>query len=256
MRKDRNQSYQPVITMNPVRESVQVSHDYFTINFSIDKMPKPYVTGFVTAPSLSSVTDSSQIIPCKENITNFGNTQLVFVNVGPGNANKVSLSWDEKNVETLYNQLIESNEEVANFTRFNEYLFSYDPGNYYKQKQKKLDWTSHYAFPLPESSCLLSTTVGVRKFNYMLGDCKETYTTYFPVIYTLLFSEILLNNREAEPTVKLKAEFSDVQGIDYYEYITLSASSSNLRSFKVGEGDYRYGFTYVISADLGAPIRK
>ena len=180
-------------------------------------------------------------------------TQIAFTNIGPGIASNVRFSWNTENTQKLYDLLLEADTEASSHHMIKENDFLYDPTS----DQLKDVVNMNQVIP-PVNS--FDSNPPDYKYTYMLSDAAETYSISLPEVYSLLFSEILLHNSIAKPSVELQIEFSDTQGVEYYENITLTASNPTPisllgKTVANGNGDVG-GISYTITLNCDTPIQK
>lgn len=257
MKKDRNEAYKAVITANPVTETMGTSDritkpDIFSNPEEINKPKKTiYITGYAL-PSESSQNEETHIlVPWSETPLSPYNSEILFANIGPGMATNVNFSWDAENLENLYHSLLDINKEASYYSTINESLFIYFPNRYYTKELR--DGLRDV------EEIWLNISIPETDYSYMLPNCEEVYAVKLPLLYSLLFSEILANDVEAKPSIKLKVKFSDTQGIEYSENIVLTASTPSsciLERIFRKQSKNLSGITYKITTDYSIPIRK
>ena len=100
------------------------------------------------------------------------------------------------------------------------------------------------------------TTLDSVGYSYMLSNRAETYIVELPIIYSVLFTEILVHEPHyvdlEKPSVNLIVEFSDTQGIEYTETITMTVS--NVSVFINGTLDGHVSYT--ITPSYSDPVQK
>lgn len=247
MRADRNESFKAVIAANPVNETMVTSSRAYLD----DSVIVPFTIGYAKPLEVPNNNDllyktlSSSSLKSNQNYT-----QLSFSNIGSGTATKVKFSWDDKNIDTLYQNLLDVDEKA------NKYIYISNNGHHLRYMP------THHHFN--ETDMKVDTTLYIPldsiEYSYMTSNCQENYTISFPIVYSLLCSEILIHDSEKEPCVKLNVEFSDTQGITYNELITVKASHPSSKRLLSEENDGStkefFGLTYTISMDHNMPIRK
>lgn len=255
MQKNRIESYKAVITANPVTETLYTTacaHDIYTDISDWPGNTNIYTTGYASYSFLTETgSERYTEIPCSDFNKKNNFTQIAFANSGPGMATKVFFSWDDGNVDTLYRLLLDVDEKASHYTNFEGSTFSYYPEEYYSDIIKN---TSLIESDLVDVCLNIPTSKS--EFSYMLSNSSDTYMVDFPIIYSLLFSEILIHDPSAEPSVQLKVEFSDTQGIKYIEYITLRASDPSTLAYLRDPNGIGFGITYKITTDYNNPERK
>lgn len=257
MQKDRNESYKAVIAANPITENITTSSEIFMQHFIEDddgknKVLRNYVTGYAVAKN----TDTYHVIPFSHFDRQEMLTPMIFANIGPGIATKVRFSWEKGNAKTLYQSLLEVDEEAPLFTELTNDRFYYFPeGNTDDNPVSKehFVWSDDKVLSL---NCSIKNT----EYTYMLSNCQETYEIQFPILYSLLISEIFIHDPKAQPCVKLNVEFSDTQGIEYLEDITLTANNLSPNYFTTSIEKETHssasGITFNISANYSTPVQK
>lgn len=248
--KTRNESYKAVIAANPVEESMAVKSEATSAAF-VNALREEgeitnYVTGYAT-PLLSSQGEIAHEILSFSDLRTYPiNTPIEFANIGPGMAINVRFIWDDENFNELYHTLLEANDKADKYVLNDGTYFLYSPTRFY-QNDNSLS---------PDAT--LKIHADNTEYSYMRCNYEETYTVGLPILYSILFSDILLHDPLAKPSVKLTVEFSDTQGIEYYELITLTVSNPlaiNLFS-EDGSKQNQSGITYTINVNHNTPVRK
>lgn len=253
MRKDRNESYKAVIAGNPFSETMFISENGepgIPNYFNPDDNQNLYISGYVQYLDSSSESGSYEIknLPDDMQGETLTYSQFKLANIAPGMATKVTLSWDDNNIQILNNTL--SKILKTNSTRFripmnNEREILYMTYVSPELRGMTNNGASELSFPTDT------------EFSYMLPECGETYTVDFPIVYSLFFSEILLHDYSAEPAVSLNVEFTDTQGLKYDETITFKVSNFSIKYLRSSEGlPGCYGITYRINLYYDTPIAK
>ena len=244
MQIDRNESYKAVITANPIQENMLLSciargksgrtvYDTYRLTHfeKLDNMEDYPLYGI--SPSEKQTF-----------------TQLMFANIGPGFATRVKISWDNDNIDRLYQTLLKYDKDASEYLRKEgDYYYFYPSKSDLKTfKESKI---KHYT----ESK--FKTTYENIYYSYMLSNREETYSVELPIIYSVLFSEILLHESpdtdQERPSVNLTAEYSDTQGIEYSQTITLTVSNSSLTPIN-GNSDRH--LSYTIEVWHSDPVQK
>lgn len=239
MQTDRNESYKAVITANPVQEIFYLTCIPELDSVSGKTMFRHYLTGFARQGNregypLTGISDSE-----KQTFT-----KIMFANIGPGMATRVNLSWDNENIDRLYQTLLKYDNNIAKYLWKEGDVFKFNPSTFEDSLLKQEDST-------------FKTSYESVYYSYMLSNRGETYVVELPIIYSVLFYEFFYQglNKDGldDPSVNLLVEFSDTQGIEYSETITLTASnpSSSIRSSSAP--GY---FSYTITVKHSDPIRK
>lgn len=262
MRTDRNESYKAVITANPVTEILTTNIAPFgRTNVSSEKEENldVYITGQASKPENYSREDNKYLIrPTSKYNLKTTCTEILFSNIGQGMATKVSFSCDIQNVYELFDLLMEVDNAASDYFSLKDTSLSYHPTQYYSETYPDLE-----PFRQEDSDVILDVTPLKTEYSYMLPNGQETYSVKLPIVYSLLFSEILLHNPQAEPSIKLKIEFTDTQGLDYCEYVIIKAANPSIHAFlgrnENDEDDHHYitiGLRYSITTDYSDPLHK
>ena len=209
MRKDRNENYKAVVTGKSFTEIMAIS-DY----------PSVRTSAYATLSDSSMAAEAYKTIPLPD--TEEGTlriySQFELANIGSGMATNVTVSWDDNNIQTLYDTLVKSFTEASYYIDLNLNRPEYGYVTFYLTEHPldTMNGVGNCDLPLP----------GKTEFSYMLPEGRETYIVEFPILYSVLISEILLHIENAEPTVKLNIDFTDTQGIKYHETLILKVSKS------------------------------
>ena len=232
MQKDRNESYKAVITANPVEENMRLT---YVPNMESGRLVYEYpLTHF---EKLDNMDDYPLFGISSSEKQTF--TQFMFANIGPGIATRVKLSWDDKNVDRLYRTLLKLDKNASEYLKKENNYYHFNP---FRLESKKV------------KDGVFKTTYESVEYSYMLSNREETYSVELPILYSILFSEIIIHSPlDVDPSVNLNVEFSDTQGIEYSETITLTASKS---SKTPRNGSKNCHLSYTIKVRHSDPVRK
>lgn len=260
MKKDRNETYKAVITANPITE-------YFATNesaFGPSNIPsegienhKIYVTGSTSEYDDPSIHYALFYTPLSDFSLRTGYSEIMFTNIGSGMATKVKFSCDIENIYELFSMLMEVDSSASHYASLEDMTFSYHPTDYYSKTYPDVKpWRLQ-----EDIDAVLEVSPYNYEYSYMLSNGEEVYSIKLPMVYSLLFAEILLHDSQAEPSIKLKVEFTDTQGLEYYELVTLKASyPSYLAYIKFTDEGRQPGIhsaiRYIITADHSNPVPK
>lgn len=215
MRKDRDAAYKPSILMNPKN---------FEITWNSNG-EEPWAEEFSSAnsPEHSYTTQLDGTVngTIKLPITLFTRGELesfAVVNIGVGSAKQLTFSWDETNIESLTEYLVEYNPNKKNFCSLGK-SFSCSINH------------CIYITDLPEDSALM----------YMLPESSQTYTLPLPVSYSILIHEIIKSNMgSVSPRIVLKVTYSDIQDKQSEDFFLISIVRTSYTSNKDGSGSATY----------------
>lgn len=215
MRKDRDAAYKPSILMNPKNFEItwnSSGEEAWAEAFSSSNIPEHSYT-----TQLDGTVNGTIKLP----MTLFTGGELesfTVVNIGVGAAKQITFSWDETNIESLSEYLVEYNPDKKDFCNSGK-SFSCSINHYI------------YITDLPEDSALM----------YMLPESSQTYTLPLPVSYSILIHEIIKSNMgSVSPRIVLKVTYSDIQDKQSEDFFIISIIRTSYTSNKDGSGSATY----------------
>ena len=235
MQIDRNESYKPFLTANPVQENTLIRT--YAIPESGRTVYKHWLSYFEKLDNMEDYPFIETSLSEKQTFT-----QFMFANIGTGIATRVKFSWDNENADRLYQTLLKYDKDASEYLKKMGDVYYFNPDSFNSRHIE---------------DSMFKTTYESIEYSYMLANREETYSVELPILYSVLFSEIIRHKSSSDvqerPAVNLKVEFSDTQGIEYYETMTLTASDS---SYSPINGTKDGHVSYTIRVTNSNPFRK